>query len=133
MLVFDRQVAALVPHGVSPAVANRARVGSRWALGNDAGGTFGRAEPSKTLMARTIITMLAAFLAVVAVAVWLLVSSFPDNSDTGYRVTMRPSRPLSHAACKAEEWRDDTDGSLLVIVKGPSLTAADCATIANGL
>ena len=31
------------------------------------------------------------------------------------------------------EWRDDTDGSLLVIVKGPSLAAADCATIANGL
>jgi hypothetical protein len=53
-------------------------------------------------MARTLATILAVLAAIAAAVVWLLVSSFPDNTNTGYRVTMRPSAPLSQSACKAE-------------------------------
>jgi hypothetical protein len=53
-------------------------------------------------MVRTITATLAVLAATVAGGVWLLASSFRDESDTGYTVTMRPAAPLSVQACKAQ-------------------------------
>jgi hypothetical protein len=53
-------------------------------------------------MARILATILAVLAIIVAASGWLLVSSFPNHSDSGYRVAMRPSASLSRAACKAE-------------------------------
>jgi hypothetical protein len=50
-----------------------------------------------------IIVISLGVLAVIGMGLaWLLVSSFPDASNTGYRVTMRPTPALSHRACQAE-------------------------------
>jgi hypothetical protein len=51
---------------------------------------------------RTIAITLGVLAAIVAGLAWLLVSSFPDTSNTGYRVTMRPTTGLSRRACKDE-------------------------------
>jgi len=53
-------------------------------------------------MIRTVVIALGALAAISATLTWLLVSSFPDASDTGYRVTMRPVTVLSRQACQAE-------------------------------
>jgi hypothetical protein len=53
-------------------------------------------------VARTAGITLAAILAVIGAGLWLLVSSFRDDSDTGYTVAMHPALPLSASACKAE-------------------------------
>jgi hypothetical protein len=53
-------------------------------------------------MTRTIAAALSVVAVIVAACAWLLVSSFSNHSDTGYQVAMRPSAPLSHAACNAE-------------------------------
>jgi hypothetical protein len=57
---------------------------------------------SKIVMARTIATTLGVLVAIVVALVWLLVSSFPDDSNHGYQATLRPIAPLSPAACRAE-------------------------------
>jgi hypothetical protein len=53
-------------------------------------------------MIRTVVISLGVLAAIGAGLAWLLVSSFPDASNTGYRVTMRPIPALSHRACQAE-------------------------------
>jgi hypothetical protein len=53
-------------------------------------------------MIRTVMISLGVLAAIGAGVAWLLVSSFPDASNTGYRVTMRPTTALSHRACQAE-------------------------------
>jgi hypothetical protein len=53
-------------------------------------------------MARTVAITVGGLAAVGAGLAWLLVSSFPDASNTGYRVTMRPITALSHRSCRAE-------------------------------
>jgi hypothetical protein len=53
-------------------------------------------------MIRTLVITLGVLAAISATLTWLLVSSFPDASGTGYRVTMRPVTVLSHRACQAE-------------------------------
>jgi hypothetical protein len=53
-------------------------------------------------MIRTVVIALGVLAAISATLTWLLVSSFPDASNTGYRVTMRPTPALTHRACRAE-------------------------------
>ena len=53
-------------------------------------------------MARTVAITVGLLAAIGAAFAWLLVSSFPDDSNTGYRVTMRPTPALSQRACQAE-------------------------------
>jgi hypothetical protein len=53
-------------------------------------------------MIRTVVISLGVLAAIGAGLAWLLVSSFPDASNTGYRATMRPITALSHRACQAE-------------------------------
>ena len=53
-------------------------------------------------MARTVAITVGVLAALGAGLAWLLVSSFPDAANTGYRVTMRPITALPHRACQAE-------------------------------
>jgi hypothetical protein len=68
----------------------------------------GSSSSSKLVMARTLATILAVLAATVAAAIWLLVSSFPDDSNHGYRVTARPTAPLSPSQCRLELRRKGT-------------------------
>ena len=53
-------------------------------------------------MAGKVGITLATILVLIGAGVWLLVSSFRDDSHTGYTVVMRPALPPSASACKAE-------------------------------
>jgi hypothetical protein len=65
-------------------------------------GTFVRVDSSKVPMTRALAFAVAGILAVVGAATWLLVSSFPGDSNHGYRATVTPRPPLTLNACRSE-------------------------------
>jgi hypothetical protein len=61
-------------------------------------------------MARALALAVAGLLTLVAAAAWLLISSFPGDSNHGYRVTVTPTPPLTLKACRSELRRFGTYG-----------------------
>jgi hypothetical protein len=53
-------------------------------------------------MARTLALAVTGLLLLVGAAAWLLVSSFPNDSNHGYRVTLSPVSALSLTLCHQE-------------------------------
>ena len=53
-------------------------------------------------MARTFASAVTGLLLAVGAVAWLLVSSFPSDSNHGYRVTLSPVSALSLTLCQQE-------------------------------
>lgn len=53
-------------------------------------------------MARALALVVAGLLTLLGAAAWLLISSFPGDSNHGYQVTVTPTQPLTLKACSSE-------------------------------